>query len=88
MTVASGIAAAQPRNRVQERERQLLIFAFSWGTAASNTSQWQLRAQRVSSENQKAAAQIRQTSVFPPNVLDRRQTNVEQSLNRLTPNDR
>jgi hypothetical protein len=44
MTGASAIAAAQPRNRVQERERQLLIFAISWRTAASDFTQWQLRA--------------------------------------------
>ena len=44
MTGASGIAAAQPRNRVPERERQLLIFAFCWRMTASDSSQWQLRA--------------------------------------------
>jgi len=49
---------------------------------------WPIWAQRVSSGKRKAAAQIRQACIFLPDVLDRRQTNVEPSLNRLASNDR
>jgi hypothetical protein len=45
MAGASGIAAAQASNRVHERERQLLKFALSRRMTASDSSQWQLRAQ-------------------------------------------
>jgi len=44
MTGTSWIAAAQARNLVQERERQLLLFAFSRQTTASDSGQWQLKA--------------------------------------------
>ena len=58
MTGASGIEAAKPRNRVQENERQLLIFAFTWRTATSDYSQWQLRAQSRSSLRWQAVVRI------------------------------
>lgn len=58
MTGASGIAAAQARNRVHERERQLLLFGLAWRTTASDSCQWQLRAQSRSSLRWQAVVRI------------------------------
>ncbi len=58
MAGASGIAAAQARNRVHERERQLLLFGLAWRTTASDSCQWQLRARSTHSSEMEAALQV------------------------------